>query len=381
MHNRHFTRPSELTEIVERKQSHVEICLNGPIDYENKTNGFDHYFFEHTATPEVNFSEIDLSTTFLGRKISYPLMISSMTGGYSGAMFVNQMLAEICQHLNIPLGVGSMRQALEDKSYQQSFEIVRKVAQNVQIFANIGAPEVAQGLSRDQLKFLTNLIKADGLIIHINPAQELFQPEGNTNFKGFLSQLKALIDAVQIPVIAKEVGAGISGKVAARLIDAGVTAIDVAGAGGTSWQKVEKVRYERKYGIDKRFSATAMNELLNWGIPTAECLVQITKLKASEPEKYNNIELISSGGISNGVEIAKSLALGAQIAASARPILKQLLAREDSSQDNLERTIMTWMNDLRATMFLAGVSSIAQLRQTKLICRQRQDFFQSAHEL
>jgi len=369
MHNRHFTRPSELTEIVERKQSHVEICLNGPIDYDRKTTGFENYFFEHNAAPEIDASEIDLSTTFLGRKISYPLMISSMTGGYSGAMFVNQMLAEICQHLNIPLGVGSMRQALEDQSYQQSFEIVRQTAPNVQIFANIGAPEVAKGLSSEQLKLLSDLIKADGMIVHINPAQELFQPEGNTNFKNFLSELRRLVKIVQVPVIAKEVGAGISGAVASRLVDAGVAAIDVAGAGGTSWQKVEKVRYERRYGIDKRFSPTAMEELLNWGIPTAECLRQIGNLKKSDPEKYQTVELISSGGISNGVEIAKSIALGAQIAASARPILKHLLAHEDSSQDNLERAIMTWMHDLRAAMFLAGAGSIEALRNAKLFCR------------
>ncbi|NTW50667.1 MAG: type 2 isopentenyl-diphosphate Delta-isomerase [Chlorobiales bacterium] len=361
-----------VTETVQRKQSHVEVCLNDPIEFDKKTGGFERYAFEHNAAPEVNFNEIDLSTTFLGRPVSYPLMISSMTGGYSGATFVNQVLARVCERLNIPLGVGSMRQALENEAHQESFAIVREVAPSIQIFANIGAPEIATGLSKEQLHLLLDLFKANGLIVHLNPAQELFQPEGNTNFKNFLSELKKVTQSVGVPVIAKEVGTGISASVAEQLIEAGVSCIDVAGAGGTSWQKVEEVRYLRKFAVDTRFSPSAINELLNWGIPTAECLAQIKALKAARPNKFDHVEVISSGGISNGLEIAKSLALGAQIAASARPLLKALLgdADEETGEQNIERVIMTWMNDLRAVMFLVGAGSISELRKVRLQMRE-----------
>lgn len=365
------TKDTAATETVQRKQSHVEVCLNDPIEFDTKTTGFERYSFEHNATPEVNYNEIDLSTTFLGKPVSYPLMLSSMTGGYSGATFVNQVLARVCERLNIPLGVGSMRQALEDEAHQESFAIVREVAPSIQIFANIGAPEVATGLKTEQLQLLLDLIKANGLIVHINPAQELFQPEGNTNFKNFLAELKKATRAIGVPVIAKEVGTGISAHVSELLIDAGVAAIDVAGAGGTSWQKVEEVRYLRKFGVDTRFSPSAISELLNWGIRTAECLSQIKALKEAKQGKFDKIEVVSSGGISNGLEIAKSLALGAQIAASARPLLKALLTHtdEETGEQNLEHAIMTWMNDLRAVMFLVGAGTIADLRKVPLQLR------------
>lgn len=354
----------QMSEIVERKQSHVDICMNEPIDFD-EPNGFEAYRFLHNATPEINLEDIDLSTTFLGQSISFPLMISSMTGGYSGAEFVNRLFAELCQNLRIPIGVGSMRQALEEQTHQTSFAIVRQAAPDIQIFANIGAPEVAKGLTQKELRLLIDIIQASGLIVHLNPAQELFQPEGSTNFKGFLHQLRAVVRQVEIPVIVKEVGSGISAEVAKALVECGVQAIDVAGKGGTSWQKVEEVRYLKRFSQDTRFSPGAMQEFLNWGISTAECLSDIQQLNR-ETHIFDEVEIVASGGIQHGLDLAKSLALGAQIGAAAKPFLKALLRDPDHAEENLETAIQTWMNDLRAAMFLSGAQNIETLRNKSL---------------
>ncbi len=344
---------------VDRKQSHVETCLNKKVSFDSKTTGFEHYEFIHNAAPEINHGEIDLSTSFFGHRISYPFMISSMTGGYEKAEHLNRSFAKTAEKLNIPLGVGSMRQALENASYRESFSIVRHAAPSVPVLANIGAPEVAQGLTKHDLRQLVDIVHANGLIVHLNPAQELFQPEGNTNFKNFLKELRKLASTLDVPVIAKEVGCGISPETAAELVDSGVQIIDIAGAGGISWQKVEEERYLQQFQSENRFSPSALSELLNWGIPTTTCLTGITSLKKSR-EEYRNIGIIASGGISNGIDIAKAIALGADICASAGMMLKAL---DDS---RLEETILTWMNDLKAVMFLTGTKDIEQLQQTRI---------------
>jgi isopentenyl-diphosphate delta-isomerase len=348
---------------IERKQNHVEICLHDDVAFRGKTTGFERFAFEHDALPELSFSDIDLSTTFLGKTIGAPLMISSMTGGYSEAAALNRQLAETAERFRIPLGVGSMRQALENSSYRESFAIVRKYAPSIQIFANIGAPEVAKGLTENEISMMLELLDADGLIVHLNAAQELFQPEGNTDFRHVLEELTILTEKIPVPVIVKEVGCGISAPCARRLIEAGVKVIDVAGAGGISWQKVEEIRYTRQFGQESRFSPQALEELLNWGIPTAQCLLDIRTLKKESPG-FNAIEIIASGGIQCGTDIAKSLALGAQLAASARYILKAL------HEGALEETITTWLNDLKSVMFLTGAATIAELRNKTLITKQ-----------
>ncbi len=343
----------------ERKHSHVEICLHREVCFDAMSTGLEEYRFEHNAAPEIDAARIDLSTVFLGKRIGLPLMISSMTGGYGDALALNRTLAEVAEKYSIPLGVGSMRQALEGTSHRDSFAIVRKAAPTAPVFANIGAPEVASGLTRDQLSTMIDLIGADALIVHLNPAQELFQPEGNTAFSGFLDKLHDITSTIPVPVIAKEVGCGISARVAARLADAGVRAVDVAGAGGISWQKVEECRYLSQFPEEDRFSPSALDELLNWGIPTASCLSAIQKLKFEQP-KYGTLGVVASGGIRNGIDIAKSIALGADLAASAQQLLKAL------HNGTIERTIETWMNDLRAVMFLTGSATIEKLKQAPI---------------
>lgn len=343
----------------ERKHSHVDICLNRPVCFDGQDTGLGSWRLEHNAAPEVDFEEIDLTAEFLGKTIGMPLMISSMTGGYGDALALNRALGEAAERFRIPLGVGSMRQALEGHSHRESFSVVRSSAPSVPLFANIGAPEVAAGLSREQLSMLVELIEADGLIVHLNPAQELFQPEGGTNFSGFLDRLHDITATIGVPVIAKEVGCGISATVARKLADAGVRAIDVAGAGGISWQKVEEHRYLDQFSHEERFSPSALDEFLNWGIPTAECLTGISTLKERHPE-YRPVNIIASGGIRNGLDVAKSIALGADIAASAQHLLKALHA------GRLEETIRAWSNDLRAAMFLTGSATIEQLKHAPI---------------
>ncbi len=345
---------------IERKHSHVEICLHGDVAFSSKTMGLEQFEFVHNALPELSLSDIDLSTTFLGKTIGAPLMISSMTGGYREAVTLNQHLAATAERFNIPLGVGSMRQALENSSHRESFSITRKFAPSIQIFANIGAPEIAKGLTESDINIMLELLEADGVIVHLNAAQELFQPEGNTDFRHVLDKLSALANNITVPVIVKEVGCGISAAVAKQLIEGGVKAIDVAGAGGISWQKVEEIRYTQQYGKERRFSPSALDELLNWGIPTAQCLIDIRALQ-KEHSEFSDVELIASGGIKSGIDIAKSLALGAQLAASASSILKAL------HEENLENTIETWLNDLRVVMFLTGAATIEELRKKRLI--------------
>ncbi len=348
----------------ERKHSHVDICLNCEVGFDGAFTGLDAYAFEHNAAPEINAADIDLSTTFLGKRIGLPLMISSMTGGYGDAVALNRELARVAEKYAIPLGVGSMRQALEAADHRDSFAVVRQEAPTAPVYANIGAPEVARGLSREAIDLLVGLIGADALIVHLNPAQELFQPEGDTAFSGFLDRLRDLVGALRIPVIAKEVGCGISARVARKLADAGVQAVDVAGAGGISWQKVEEHRYRSRFGMENRFSPSALDELLNWGIPTASCLTSIRQLKRDSPE-YGPLGVIASGGIRNGVDIAKSIALGANLAASAQQLLKAL------HSGTLEETIGTWMNDLRAVMFLTGSATIDELQHAPIHQKHR----------
>ncbi|NTU58178.1 MAG: type 2 isopentenyl-diphosphate Delta-isomerase [Chlorobiaceae bacterium] len=343
----------------ERKHSHVDICLHREVCFDGQDTGLSSWRFEHNAAPEIDAAEVDLSTVFLGRKIGMPLMISSMTGGYGEALSLNQTLAEAAERYRIPLGVGSMRQALEGSSHRESFAIVRRSAPSVPVYANIGAPEVAAGLSSVQLSTMIDLIEADALIVHLNPAQELFQPEGSTAFRGFLDKLHDITATIPVPVIAKEVGCGISAATARKLADAGVIAIDVAGAGGISWQKVEECRYTERFHHEDRFSPSALGELLNWGIPTAECLTGIAALKQQHPE-YATLGVVSSGGIRNGLDIAKSIALGADMAASAQQLLKALHAGA------LDSTIRTWANDLKAVMFLTGSASIEELKKAPI---------------
>jgi isopentenyl-diphosphate Delta-isomerase len=359
----------KMTRISSRKQQHVNISLTKDVSFRTKSSGFDRWDFLHNALPELNLSDVDPTTVFLGKKITLPFIISGMTGGYAKAERINQQLAEVCAQKNIALGVGSQRQASENVRYHSSFSIVRETAPTIPIFGNIGAAEVAQLRDASPIVRLTDLIQADGFAVHLNPLQELLQLEGDTNFRGVLHGIELLVKSLSVPVIVKEIGAGISAHVARRLIDAGVTIIDVAGAGGTSWAGVEIVRRNKE--VKKYFrNDTRKKQVKNsngeifwdWGIPTVDALKSVCRLKSESP----SLKIIASGGISSGIDCAKSIALGADYAASAMSILQALAS---GGIEKVLWLIDQWEWELKGAMFLTGSRSITELQKQLLYLR------------
>jgi isopentenyl-diphosphate Delta-isomerase len=329
---------------IQRKKDHIELCLTDDVAFKTKTNGLENYEFEHYAITEVDIKKIDLSTKFFGKTISLPFMISSMTGGTSEAGKINEKLAIVANSLNIPIGLGSQRQALEGDSHHSTYKVVRKNAGSVPVLGNIGASQVIQ--SKDLIgdfKKLSDLIEADALIIHVNILQELVQTEGEPNFCGLLKILEKVIPKLNVPLIVKEVGSGISKRAAKNLLETGVQGIDVAGSGGTSWAAVELMR--------KHEENTFFNE---WGLPTSYCLRTVKELK-----KDFSFTLIGSGGITNGVDVAKAIALGADVTASAR-ILFQVVIRNDV--DDVIKLINEWFVTVKQIMLLTGCHNLKKLK-------------------
>jgi isopentenyl-diphosphate delta-isomerase len=334
---------------VRRKKDHISLCLTNDVAFKSKSNGFENYDFEHYAITEVELDKIDISVKFFSKKISYPFLISCMTGGTTEAEHINEMLAVAANQLNIPIGVGSQRQALENKEYLKSYKVIRTNAVNVPVLGNLGAAQIAKSKKIvDEVKYLIDLIEADAFVIHINPLQELLQKEGEPDFKGLLKNLEKLTSKIKIPFIAKEVGSGISAEAAKKLLDAGIRGIDVAGAGGTSWASVELLRNNNE---DNFFS--------EWGLPTSYCLRTISPLK----KKYNFM-LIASGGINSADEIAKSLILGADITASARKILVEV---NSNGVKGVIKLIESWFAKVKKIMYLTGSPDIKNLKKNKLI--------------
>ncbi len=327
------------------------MSLTDKVAFRYKTNGFEYYDFIHYAITEVDLNKIDFGTVFLGKKIDYPFLISCMTGGTSEAENINARLSVAASNLNIPLGVGSQRQALENKDYHITYKVIRKNAPSIPILGNIGAAQVVLMDKFDPISFLIDLVEADAMVVHVNPLQELIQKRGEPEFTGLLKKLTKMVKQLKVPVIVKEVGAGISEKAAKKLLDCGVKGIDVAGAGGTSWAGVEILR--NKDG--------KMKELWDWGLPTSYCIRTAAGLK----KKYD-FTLIGSGGINTAIEAAKALALGADIVASARIILQTL---DKENTEGVEKLVKEWFDYIRKVMYLTGSSNLKELRKNKLIER------------
>ena len=338
-----------MADIRDRKKDHVELTVTEGTQY-SQSPGFDRFEFVHNALPEVDFDEVSTETTFLGRTFSFPLFISSMTGGYADAGPVNAVIAEFCEDNNLPFGVGSQRAMLEDVSLTKTFSIVREKAPNAFICSNIGGAQLIRGLSKEKLKILIDSIEANAVIVHLNPLQELMQPEGDTNFKGILEGIEKLVKDSPVPVIAKETGAGISKYTAKRLLNAGVEVIDVAGAGGTSWAKVENYRASNK---------APSHNFDNWGISTVECLQQINSLQWER-----SFGLISSGGIRSAHDIAKSICLGATFTASAQPIIKAI---SNGGYNELEFLFNHWKKELKIILTLLGCTSVSELNSSHIL--------------
>ncbi|MBD2252216.1 type 2 isopentenyl-diphosphate Delta-isomerase [Nostoc parmelioides] len=329
-----------------RKADHIRICLEEDVQFRATTNGLERYRFTHSCLPEIDRDDIDLSATFLGKKLNAPLLISSMTGGTEQAGIINQRLAGLAQDYKLAMGVGSQRVALEKPQVADTFAI-RKYAPDVLLFANVGAVQLNYKYGLDECLRIIDMLEADALILHINPLQECIQPRGDVNFRGLLDKINQLCTKLPVPVIAKEVGNGISGAIAEKLIAAGVQAIDVAGAGGTSWAKVEGERAES--AMQRRLGQT----FADWGIPTAEC---ITSVRAIAP----HIPLIASGGLRDGLDIAKAIALGADIAGLAMPFLQAAVDSEAALQDLAEVLIA----EITTVLFCTGNATLHQLKHS-----------------
>ncbi|MEK6979695.1 MAG: type 2 isopentenyl-diphosphate Delta-isomerase [Candidatus Micrarchaeota archaeon] len=318
-----------------RKKEHVEAVLQYSAQY-SKSTGLEKFEFLHNALPEADYLKIDLSCKFLGKPLSYPLMITGMTGGYLGAEQINKSLAEFAEKHGIAFGLGSQRAMIENPAMKKTY-YVRDVAPKTLLIANIGACQLRK-YSFEKIEKMVSDVDADALAIHLNPLQEVIQPEGNTNFEGVLSAISKICGKLSVPVIVKETGAGISMEVAIKLKDAGVQAIDVSGSGGTSWSAVEYLRGGATPGFE------------NWGIPTAE---SITMCRGVLP-------LIASGGIRSGIDAAKAIALGAEIVGAAYPFLLAL------KKKRLDDELIQWENQMKICAFLTGSKNHASLKAAKM---------------
>lgn len=337
-----------LTKTQARKKEHLEICLDTENVSSHSSTGLDRYRFIHNALPELDLDEIDVGTTFLGKKLRAPILISSMTGGFDLARKVNRNLAAAAQELGIAMGVGSQRVAIEEPAAVDSFQ-VRDVAPDILLLGNLGAVQLNFGYSIDQCRRAVEMIGADALILHLNVLQEALQPEGNRNFKGLTEKIATVCRELKVPVVVKEVGNGISVEVAKRLHGAGVAAIDIAGKGGTAWSAVEAQRATQQ---GKPYSRT----FTDWGIPTEEALVGV---RAALPQ----IQLVASGGIRSGLDIAKSVALGADLAAFGQPLLAAAL----ESPREVVKFIDGIIHELKVAMLCVGAANLQSLRQTALV--------------
>ncbi len=329
-----------------RKSDHIRISLEEDVNFKQTTTGLERYRFLHEALPEIDLSQIDTSVSIFNKSLQIPLLISSMTGGTDAAHSINFMLASAAEQMGVAMGVGSQRAAIEDASLRDSF-LVRRVAPSIILLANLGAVQLNYGYTVDHCQRAVDMIEADALILHFNAIQEAVQPEGDGNFAGLLAKVEQVCRALPVPVIAKEVGWGFAQDTARRLIEAGIAAIDVAGAGGTSWSQVEM--YRAHTDIQRRTAAA----FIDWGIPTAKAILNV---KQATP----NIPIIASGGLRNGLDAAKCLALGATVAGMAGPFLKAAVHSEQAILDEIEVT----RRQLKIAMFGIGAKTISDLQNT-----------------
>lgn len=343
---------SEVTEqptTESRKADHVRINLEENVQFPRVTTGLEAFRFMHCAVPEIDLADVDTSITIFGKTLAAPLLISSMTGGAELAVKINRNLAEAAQIHNIAMGVGSQRASLEDERLDYTFQI-REYAPDILLFANMGAVQMNYGYGVDAMRRAVDMLEADALILHFNVLQEAVQPEGDTNFAGILDKVAEVCSALTVPVIAKEVGWGFSPDDVRRLVDAGVAAIDVAGSGGTSWSEVE---YHR---APTAFHARVARAFADWGIPTADA-IQYAK------EAAPGTTIIASGGLRDGIDVAKCLALGASLAGMAGPFLKAANESTEAVNAFVEETVA----QLQIAMLCSGNRSVSDLRQTPLL--------------
>jgi len=326
--------------ISDRKLEHLLICKHYDVQYQNKKTGFEDIELIHKALPEINKEKIDISTKVFGKKLESPLIITAITGGHPSSLKINQELAIAAENEKIGLGLGSQRAAIENPELKKTYTIARKNAPSTLLLGNIGAPQI------DYAEKAVEMFDMDILAIHLNVLQESIQPEGDIDATGFVDYINKITNRVDLPIMAKETGCGISAEDGILLQDAGVDFIDIAGAGGTSWAAVETYRAEDKY----------LGELFwDWGIPTAVSTVELSSSV--------NIPIVSSGGIRSGLDAAKAIALGADSVGIALPILKEAYV----GHGEIIKFIKRFNESLKIAMFLVGARNLEELKSSNLI--------------
>ncbi len=330
-----------MSDINRRKLKHIEVCLEHEVEYATRTAGFERYDLPYRALPETHLDAIDTRTTFLGRELAAPLVIGAMTGGAALSSLINRNLAIAAERLGLGLMLGSQRVMLEDPAARRGFQ-VRRYAPDILLVGNLGVAQLNRGYGAEHLGEAIDLVAADALALHTNPLQEALQEGGDRDFVGLVDRLAEVVPAVGRPVLLKEVGHGLSGAVAEAVRDVGFAAFDVAGAGGTSWAKVEDLA---------RHGEVRHPDLVEWGLPTVDALLEVSQAVPGVP-------LVASGGVRSGVDVAKAVVLGASVAAVARP----LLAPATDSAEAVEAVLERLLYELRVAMHGAGVSDLASLQ-------------------
>ena len=338
--------------IGERKADHIEVCLKEDVQSRKVTTGFEDVHLVHKALPEIEREKIDLKTTVFGHRFSAPFFVGAMTGGTAKATKINAAIAEAVEELGIGMGVGSQRIAVDNPKVEKSFSVVREKAPTAFILANIGAPQLVTKYGVKEVEKAVEMVKANALAVHLNALQEAVQPEGDTNYSNLLQRICKLAQELDVPVVVKETGAGISAEDAAMLDAAGVAAIDVAGVGGTSWAAVEYYRAKARQDL---FSQRLGETFWDWGIPTAASLV--------ETVNSVNLPVIASGGIRTGIDVTKALALGASLASATYPFL----GPATKSSEDVKKALGYLVGEVRNAMFLVGANSIQKLQKVPVV--------------
>lgn len=335
-----------------RKAEHIKISLEKDVQARKTTTCFEEIHFIHKALPEINRREINLSTKVFNHKFSAPLIVGAITGGTPEATKINAAIAEAVEELGLGMGVGSQRAAIENRKLEKTFTVARKKAPNAFLIANIGGVQLVNGYNVKEMEKAIRMIEADAIAIHLNPLQETIQPEGQTNFRGILEKIRKIAREIDKPLIVKETGAGIAAEEAKKLEAVGVKGIDVSGAGGTSFAAVE---YYRVKELKNSFQRNLGDVLWDWGIPTAISVVEVSQSV--------NIPVIASGGVRDGVDMAKALALGASLTSLSQPMLRAAVKGVRETRKVLSLLI----EELRNVMFLVGANSVQDLHKIPLV--------------
>ena len=332
-----------------RKTEHIRLCLNENVEGVNKSTGLEGISFIHNALPEIDFADIQLDTEFLSKKIQAPFLVSSMTGGSDLATSINRNLAVAAEEKGWVMALGSTRALLESDAYEESF-LIRKYAPTVPLIANLGAVQLNYGYGVKECQRLVDLTEADSLVLHLNSLQEVVQDGGDLNFADLLPKIKEICETLSVPVGVKEVGFGIDGTVAEKLYEVGIAYIDVAGAGGTSWSQVEKLRSQDPL---RKAAAEAFN---SWGLPTKDCIVSVRS-------RLSDVPIVASGGMKTGLDAAKAITIGADVIGFARSLLQAATETAESVVTTMEQIEL----ELKMTMFGIGVKSLEELKNTNRV--------------